>query len=382
MKKNILFIILLTAFSFAAIAQNKRVAILETIDKENQVPYAVEVMVRSNLTKVISNTEGYEGYDRVNMSEIMDEHDFERTGLVNEEQIRQLGAIAGADYILVSEAVKVDESNIFVTAKILNVVSAKTEKSENSLMGTAPSDIQRGCESLANRLLGIQETNSQEKSSEANNDTEEKTSFISTVKSLFNSKGKGNTSSNSEKEEKAVDQKASSKDDAIKLGDLYCFPDGSCGIVFYIEDERGLVMSLDEGEECWDNSRRPKDINQLINLAMPNQVFEYGNGQVATQTLINNLSDDARAAYWCRLLGPDWYLPSIGELCSIIAAFNTKSVASKLKSLGGGKINGWYWSSTENDDTNAWNINSDGTISAEKKKNKAKVRAIRTFSIK
>ena len=168
MKKYILFILVIVVFSMTATAQNKRIAILETIDKEDKVPYAIEVMVRSNLTKVISNTEGYEGYDRVNISQIMDEHEFERTGLVDENQIRQLGEIAGADYLLVSEAVKFDESNVFVTAKILNVVSAKTEGSENALMGMNAADIQRGCESLANRLLGLPDPTVQNQANASN----------------------------------------------------------------------------------------------------------------------------------------------------------------------------------------------------------------------
>jgi hypothetical protein len=171
MKKHILFILILVAFSMAVPAQTKRIAILETIDKEDKVPYAIEVMVRSNLTKVISNTEGYEGYDRVNISQIMDEHEFERTGLVNEDQIRQLGEIAGADYLLVSEAVKFDESNIFVTAKILNVESAKTEGSENSLMGITAYEIQSGCESLANRLLGLPDPTVHNQVSSSNSNT-------------------------------------------------------------------------------------------------------------------------------------------------------------------------------------------------------------------
>lgn len=171
MKKHILFI-MLVAFSMVATAQTKRIAILETIDKENKVPYAIEVMVRSNLTKVISNTEGYEGYDRVNISQIMDEHEFERTGLVNEDQIRQLGEIAGADYLLVSEAVKFDDSNIFVTAKILNVESAKTEGSENSLMGMTAHEIQSGCESLANRLLGLPDPTVHNQANSSNTSTQ------------------------------------------------------------------------------------------------------------------------------------------------------------------------------------------------------------------
>lgn len=172
MKKHFLITLVLMAFAMAATAQTKRIAILETIDKEDEVPYAVEVMVRSNLTKVISNTEGYEGYDRVNISQIMDEHDFERTGLVNEEQIRRLGEIAGADYLLISEAVKFDESNIFITAKILNVESAKTEGSENALMGMTAQDIQHGCESLANRLLGLPDPTTQNHANSPNTSTQ------------------------------------------------------------------------------------------------------------------------------------------------------------------------------------------------------------------
>lgn len=172
MKKYFLITLVLMAFATAASAQNKRIAILETIDKEDKVPYAVEVMVRSNLTKVISNTEGYEGYDRVNISQIMDEHEFERTGLVNEDQIRQLGEISGADYLLVSEAVKFDESNIFITAKILNVESAKTEGSENALMGMTAQDIQDGCESLANRLLGLPDPTMYNQANSSNTNTQ------------------------------------------------------------------------------------------------------------------------------------------------------------------------------------------------------------------
>lgn len=172
MKKHFLITLLLMALAMAATAQTKRIAILETIDKEDKVPYAIEVMVRSNLTKVISNTEGYEGYDRVNISQIMDEHEFERTGLVNEDQIRQLGEISGADYLLVSEAVKFDESNIFVTAKILNVESAKTEGSENALMGMTAQDIQHGCESLANRLLGLPDPTAHNQANSSNISTQ------------------------------------------------------------------------------------------------------------------------------------------------------------------------------------------------------------------
>lgn len=130
MKKHILFIFMLASFSMLATTQTPKKDILETVDKENKVSYVIEVMLCSNLTKVVSNAEGYEAYDRMNISEIMDEYDFEPTGWVNEDWIRQFGEISRADRLRVSEAVKFDESNFFVTAKILNVEIVKMKCSE------------------------------------------------------------------------------------------------------------------------------------------------------------------------------------------------------------------------------------------------------------
>lgn len=97
MKKHLLLLItlLLLAFAMAATAQNKKIAILETVDKKGDVSYGVLLQLRSNLTYAISNTPGYLGYDRVDMAQIVGEHDFQRTGLVSDEQIRKLGAITG-----------------------------------------------------------------------------------------------------------------------------------------------------------------------------------------------------------------------------------------------------------------------------------------------
>lgn len=365
--KRILLLLTFMLVLFPGLAQIKRIAILETIDKENSVPYAIEVMVRSNLTKVISNTAGYEGYDRVNISEIMDEHDFERTGLVNEDQIRRLGEISGADFILVSEAVKFDESNVFITAKILNVESAKTESSENALMGMTAQDIQHGCESLANRLLGIpdpyaQSSNTQQTKKQDNN--------------------RRNTKNTTQDQPNEVVTSIVHDNVVSKVGEIKYFPDGTKGMVFYLDNEgKGLAVSLEESTEYWDKNRRSHDIGMLDNQEKSDTAMHYGLGRNATQIIINALGSDAHAASWCRALGPEWYLPSVGELYYMIKVFNRNPAAAELlKKNGGGKIDDWYWSSTENDDDEAWNISSGGWISTEGKKTKVNVRAIRTFN--
>ncbi len=131
----------------------KRVAILETIDKEGQIPYAVKLMIRSNLAQAITATSEYEGYTRVDVASIMDEQEFQRTGLVDDSQIKKLGEMAGADYILISEAVMLNEQSIFIVAKILNVESAQIEKTINVESATTATELQKMCRTMAEDLF-------------------------------------------------------------------------------------------------------------------------------------------------------------------------------------------------------------------------------------
>ena len=121
MKK--LLILLLSALSLTVYAQTevKKVAILETVDKMGNVPYGVLLQVRSSLTYAISSNAGYEGYDRVDMAAITGEQNFQRTGMVSDEEIKRLGEMTGASYVLIAEAAIYDDQNIIIAAKILDV---------------------------------------------------------------------------------------------------------------------------------------------------------------------------------------------------------------------------------------------------------------------
>ena len=155
------FILFLLLFSTAMFAQEvKRVAILETVDKENKVSYGNKLILRANLSKAITNTAGYEAYDRTDIDAIMGEQNFQRTGLVSNDQIKRLGEMTGANYILVAEAAVVDANNMFITAKLLDVETARTIMTDNVMMATNPEAIQEGCIALAKKLFGNTEPTS------------------------------------------------------------------------------------------------------------------------------------------------------------------------------------------------------------------------------
>ena len=156
--KFILFLFLL--FSAGMYAQEvKRVAILETVDKENKVSYANKLILRASLSKAITQTEGYEAYDRTDVDAIMSEQDFQRTGMVSNDQIKRLGEMTGANYILVAEAAQLDDKKtMFITAKLLDVETARTIMTDYVMMGTTADAIQEGCTILSEKLFSNRPT--------------------------------------------------------------------------------------------------------------------------------------------------------------------------------------------------------------------------------
>ena len=151
MKKYI--IVMLSVVSMAAMAQTKSVAILETYCADNSISSAYLMMIGSNLETGIIKNPQYTAYNRAQVNALISEHKFQRSGLVNDSEIRRLGQMAGVDYVLASEAALL-EKQVFVTAKVLNVETGQYEMSDNELMDFNPSAIQRGCQNLAAKLLG------------------------------------------------------------------------------------------------------------------------------------------------------------------------------------------------------------------------------------
>ncbi len=145
---------LLLSAALAFAQNNKKVAILEVVDREGRMNYSNKMMLRSNMARAVANTAGYEAYDRSDIDAIMSEQDFQRTGLVSESEIRKLGEMTGVSLILVTEGVLTGTNSVFVSAKILNVETAKVEIMDNITMNLDATSMQQGCAQLAKRLFG------------------------------------------------------------------------------------------------------------------------------------------------------------------------------------------------------------------------------------
>ena len=127
MKK--LIILLLSALSLTAVAQNKKtVAVLDPICRDNSVNVFFQQMVRGAMESAVTMSNEYEAYDRSAFDQIQKEQAFQRTGAVSDSQIKKMGELAGVDYVLVSE-VSAYEGYLATIIKILNVTTGKYDKS-------------------------------------------------------------------------------------------------------------------------------------------------------------------------------------------------------------------------------------------------------------
>lgn len=153
MKKLLLLTCMVLSTVLACAQNTKKVAILEVVDKEGKLTYGQKLALRTYMANAVSNTSGYEAYNRSDVDLIMSEHEFQRTGLVSESEIRKLGEMTGVLYILVTEAAQIDNYGILAIGQLLNVETGKIESVEQEMMGTSSQELQNGCQTLAKKLI-------------------------------------------------------------------------------------------------------------------------------------------------------------------------------------------------------------------------------------
>lgn len=137
---------------------------------------------------------------------------------------------------------------------------------------------------------------------------------------------------------------------------------------YYNDGEKeGVVIAV------WDNGRHGKilstvepteDLLWAVEGAPLTNATNKDDGRRNMTTIkgIDNWQSLYPAFKWCAEQGEGWYLPSIEELAQlllntpILEAVNKTLVRKQATPLPSAEEGGWYWSSTEIDQTNAWSV--------------------------
>ncbi|MCQ2051326.1 MAG: fibrobacter succinogenes major paralogous domain-containing protein [Bacteroidaceae bacterium] len=153
-KKILFFLLMLFAFSYSSTAQVKKVAILPLRDIRKEVEPGKILFIRSSISTAIMETPGYEAYTRINLDAIMNEQDFQRNGLVSDNEIHKIGEMTGAGLVLDAVVAPFDQNTLTVDAKLINVESAKIENESVEIVHINDIEqIKTDCHNLTKKLL-------------------------------------------------------------------------------------------------------------------------------------------------------------------------------------------------------------------------------------
>ena len=152
MKK--IFIIIFSALSLAAFAQQKSVAVLNPICRDNSVNNFYQQIVRGSMESAVTMTDEFVAFDRTAFDKVLEEHKFQQSGAVDDAQIRRMGVYAGVDFVLITE-VSAYDGYMSLLVKILNIETGESSKGLSELMEQTPPIVQKYCKELAKKLFGI-----------------------------------------------------------------------------------------------------------------------------------------------------------------------------------------------------------------------------------
>jgi len=139
--------------SLSTFAQDKKVAMLETIANNTEISSMVKNMVRGELTKSISLQPGFSAFTRIDVDQMMDEINFQHSGMVNDEQIAKLGEMSGADFICISKVSK-DNESYYIEAYLINIVTGQIENSATDFVESGGiTAVNESCQKIAKELV-------------------------------------------------------------------------------------------------------------------------------------------------------------------------------------------------------------------------------------
>ena len=144
------FVMLLFITLFAQAQQEHKVAVFEPV---GSVEKALLEIVREEISSVVVNTKGYTVLERQLINKVLEENRFQESGLVNDEQVSDIGKRMGADYVFVTAISKLGE-NYYISCKMIEVSTAHIDKQSTGTTTNGINDIPQTTQYIVRRLFG------------------------------------------------------------------------------------------------------------------------------------------------------------------------------------------------------------------------------------
>ena len=144
-------IIFLIVIPFSAFAQEMRK--VAVFDPEGTVEKSLLEVVREEISSVVVNTTGYTVLERQLINKVLEENRFQESGLVNDEQVSDIGKRMGADYVFVT-TISALGRNYYISCKMIEVSTARIDKQSTGTTTDGINDIPQTTQYIVRRLFG------------------------------------------------------------------------------------------------------------------------------------------------------------------------------------------------------------------------------------
>lgn len=153
--KGKVFLIILMLLPLALAAQTPKKVEINIVDKEYKVSEMAKSLLKSSFTKAFAEASEFEVIDRqADMSRIMNDSDFQRTGEAGDSQAKKLGEMPKADLMLTVEVKVLGESNLLISAKMMDLETAMAVAMVSpQIVGSSPKDLQDASKQIYGKIL-------------------------------------------------------------------------------------------------------------------------------------------------------------------------------------------------------------------------------------
>jgi len=155
MKRNLFFVFYACVMflSITAFAQEQEARKVAVFDPAGTVDKSLLEIVREEISSVVVNTRGYTVLERQLINKVLEENRFQESGLVNDEQVSDIGKRMGADYVFVTAISKLGE-NYYISCKMIEVATARIDKQFTGTSTDGINDIPQTTQYIVKRLFG------------------------------------------------------------------------------------------------------------------------------------------------------------------------------------------------------------------------------------
>lgn len=154
--KRLYTLTMFLVFTLCLSAQENKpsIAVFDCLSESTSADKDTRTAVREIISSTIVNTHEYDVVERVLLEQVMKEQGFQYSGIVDEEQITEIGKITGAETIILPILTSPSYGNTYILSiKMLNVKTGNIERQEVDSVPHDLAELLKKVEEMTSNLL-------------------------------------------------------------------------------------------------------------------------------------------------------------------------------------------------------------------------------------